>query len=192
MFDSNEIVLGIDPGLTHCGYGAIRRIPGGAEAIAYGEITTDPATSTPDRLLVLAEEMETLIARLSPAALAVERILFQNNAKTAISVGQASGVALLTAARAGIPVFLYSPNEVKLAVTGSGAAQKRQVQLMVARLLSLKSPPDSPDAADALALALSHLQSANLRSLVDTSTAASTAASGLATAISAALARENA
>ncbi|MSO17298.1 MAG: crossover junction endodeoxyribonuclease RuvC [Acidimicrobiia bacterium] len=188
MFDSKGIVLGVDPGLSHCGYGAIRRAPSGPESLAYGEISTDPASDVAERLLVLADELTELIEGLAPTVLVVERILFQNNAKTAISVGQASGVVLLTAARVGIPVVIYSPNEVKLAVTGSGAAPKRQVQLMVTRLLNLEAVPGSPDAADALALALCHLQSAHLRSLGD----ATKSAPGLVNAISAALARESA
>jgi crossover junction endodeoxyribonuclease RuvC len=96
------------------------------------------------------------VAQLAPSALAVERVLFQANVRTAMSVGQASGLALVVAARAGVPVVQYSPNEVKLAVTGDGRADKLAVQTMVMRLLSLREVPKPPDAADALALACCH------------------------------------
>jgi crossover junction endodeoxyribonuclease RuvC len=101
--------------------------------------------------------LRALIADTRPSAVAVERVLFQTNARTAMAVGQASGLALVVAARAGVPVALYSPNEVKLAVTGDGRADKAAVQTMVARLLNLREVPKPPDAADALALACCHL-----------------------------------
>src|SRR6185437_13198938 len=105
------------------------------------------------------------------SALAVERVLFQNNARTAISVGQASGLALVAAARVGVPVTQYSPNEVKLAVAGHGGADKEQVQLMVTRLLRLGAVPRPPDAADALALALCHQWAAPLHDRIADATA---------------------
>jgi crossover junction endodeoxyribonuclease RuvC len=111
----------------------------------------------PERLLSLEDELAALVRQLRPSALAVERVLFQNNVRTAMSVGQASGLALVVAARAGIPVTQYSPNEVKLAVTGDGRADKLAVQTMVTRLLSLRDIPKPADAADALALACCHL-----------------------------------
>jgi crossover junction endodeoxyribonuclease RuvC len=142
----------------------------------------------PERLADLQVELDALFDELAPAALAVERILFQVNARTAITVGQASGLALAGAARRGIPVTHYSPNEVKLAVTGYGAADKEQVQAMVTRLCNLESTPRPPDAADALALALCHLWAEPLR---DTDReGAATAASGFHQAVAAALARE--
>jgi crossover junction endodeoxyribonuclease RuvC len=107
-----------------------------------------------------------LIAQTRPSAVAVERVLFQSNARTAMSVGQASGLALVAAARVGIPVALYSPNEVKLAVTGDGRADKAAVQMMVARVLNLKEIPKPPDAADALALACCHIWRAPLAAQV--------------------------
>jgi crossover junction endodeoxyribonuclease RuvC len=118
------------------------------------------------RLADLERELETLVRELRPAALAVERVLFQANVRTAMSVGQASGLALAVAARAGVPVTYYSPNEVKLAVVGYGNATKSQVQDMVARVLGLAESPSPPDAADALALAVCHAWGGGLRNAV--------------------------
>ncbi len=187
-------MLGIDPGLSRCGYGAVGRDRGvGAPsatlvAVAYGVMRTDPEDPLAERLAALEADLEALVAEVRPSALAVERILFQANVRTAISVGQASGLALAVAARARVPVTHYSPNEVKLAVTGSGTADKVQVQEMVARLLRLDAPPSSPVAADALALALCHGWSAPVRA------AAGEVREGprLARAVAAALAREDA
>jgi crossover junction endodeoxyribonuclease RuvC len=153
---SDGVVLGIDPGLSRCGYGAVARVGVGFEAVAYGVLRTDPKAPLPNRLALLEADLEDLVAEIEPNAVAVERVLFQVNARTAISVGQASGLALAVAARAGVPVVEYSPNEVKLAVTGDGAADKLAVQTMVTRLLSLPRAPQPADAADALALALCH------------------------------------
>jgi crossover junction endodeoxyribonuclease RuvC len=161
MFDPAGPVLGIDPGLSRCGYGAVRHDRGTSRAVSFGELRTDPGDDLPVRLAVLAADLRALIAELAPSALAVERVLFQANVRTAISVGQASGLALAAAAGVGIPVAHYSPNEVKLAVTGSGSADKAQVQAMVSRLLTLDAEPP-PDAADALALALCHSWSSPL------------------------------
>jgi crossover junction endodeoxyribonuclease RuvC len=109
-----------------------------------------------------------LIGQLRPSALVVERVLFQANVRTAMSVGQASGVALVAASRAGVPVIEYSPNEVKLAVTGDGRADKAAVQMMVTRLLALREVPRPPDAADALALACCHIGRARLMERIPT------------------------
>ncbi len=149
-------ILGIDPGLSRCGYGAVARTGARFEAVAYGVLRTDPKAPLPSRLATLEADLESLVAEIRPGAVAVERVLFQVNARTAISVGQASGLALAVAARAGVPVVQYSPNEVKLAVTGDGAADKAAVQMMVTKLLDLPRAPQPPDAADALALALCH------------------------------------
>jgi crossover junction endodeoxyribonuclease RuvC len=185
-------VLGIDPGVARCGYGAVRRGPGGPEAIAYGVLRTTSDRSLPERLAGLEQELEGLVAEIRPEALAVERVLFQTNAHTAMAVGQASGLALAIAARRAVPVTYYSPNEVKLAVAGHGAAVKEQVQEMVTRLLRLGETPRPADAADALALALTHLWGARLRDLVPEGppASASGARPGLARAVEAALARE--
>ena len=155
-------VLGIDPGLTRCGYGAVRQENGQPVAVVSGVITTPTSNPVAERLAELLREFRLLFARLSPEVVVVDRVLFQTNARTAMSVGQASGLALASAAEAGIPVVQYSPNEVKQAVTGWGNAGKDQVQRMVQVLLDMPEKPSPPDIADALALALCHLASAPL------------------------------
>ena len=162
VFDASGPVLGIDPGLSRCGYGAVTRRDGSLRALACGVIRTQPRDPIPERLRILADEVALLVRQLRPSAVVVERVLFQANVRTAMSVGQASGVALVAAARAGIPVVEYSPNEVKLSVTGDGRADKTAVQTMVTRLLALREVPRPPDAADALALALCHIGKARL------------------------------
>ena len=163
-------VLGIDPGLTRCGFGMLRRADAGARATfsaeGAGVIETDPGDPVDRRLATLSIDLDELLDELVPEVVVVEKIFFQTNVRTAISVAQASGVALAAAARRKIPVVQYTPNEVKLAVVGNGAATKTQVQSMVARLCGLASPPKPPDAADALALAACHLSSARLRAAV--------------------------
>lgn len=156
-------VLGIDPGLSRCGYGAVRVTAKGPRAVAIGVIRTAPSDPLPLRLAELQGELRSLLAELRPDVVAVERIFFQNNVRTAMSVGQASGLAMAEAVAAGCEVAQYSPNEVKLAVTGDGAADKVQVQVMVQRLLQLAAPPRPADAADAAALALCHLAHAPAR-----------------------------
>jgi crossover junction endodeoxyribonuclease RuvC len=181
-------VLGIDPGLSRCGYGAITRAGAQVRPVAYGVLRTDPKAGLPERLAALEADLEQLVAELAPSAVAVERVLFQVNARTAISVGQASGLALAVSSRAGIPVVQYSPNEVKLAVTGDGAADKVAVQTMVTRLLELPRAPKPPDAADALALALCHSWRARFEREVDDASEGHPAASSrLQSAIAAAL-----
>ena len=192
MFDPRGPVLGIDPGVSRCGYGAVIRRDAEIRAVSYGVIRTAPTDPLPQRLAQLAHELEALVAELAPRAMAVERVLFQNNARTAISVGQASGLALVCAAREGIPVEQYSPNEVKLAVAGHGGADKEQVQLMVTRLLRLGEVPKPPDAADALALALCHEWAGPLRDRTasDAPAVGSARVSGLDRAVAAAIARD--
>jgi crossover junction endodeoxyribonuclease RuvC len=153
-------VLGIDPGLSRCGYGCVRSDGAHKRAVAAGVITTALDESVPRRLAVLRAELHGLFSDLHPDVVVVERVFFQTNVRTAMSVGQASGVALLTAVELGCEVAEYTSNEVKLAVTGFGSATKDQVQRMVARLLDLDAVPRPPDAADALALALCHLSTA--------------------------------
>ena len=151
-------VLGIDPGVTRCGYGCVRRASAGSvTATAAGVLTTSPDHPLPERLASLHTDLRALLADLRPDVVVVERVLFSANARTAMATGQASGLALALAHVAGCAVFTYSPNEVKLAVAGHGGADKRQVQRMVATLLGLASAPQPADAADALALALTHL-----------------------------------
>jgi crossover junction endodeoxyribonuclease RuvC len=158
-------VLGIDPGLSRCGYGAVRRVGSGREGLraeAAGVLTTAPSEPLPLRLAALNGELRALIGELRPDVVVVERLLFQTNARTAMAVGQASGLVLAAAAEAGCGVVQYSPNEVKQAVTGYGAAPKEQVQRMVQALLGLGERPRPADTADALALAICHLAAAPL------------------------------
>lgn len=171
-------VLGIDPGVSRCGYGCVTRSPGdgvGFEAVAAGVITTPTSDPLPDRLAELARELRALVAELEPQAVAVERVFFQTNARTAMSVGQASGLALVAAAEAGCTVAQYTSNEVKQAVAGYGAATKEQVQAMVATLCQLPTHPRPPDAADALALAICHLTLARGQARIETALLASRA-----------------
>lgn len=156
-------VLGIDPGISRCGYGCVEADGRGGKAVAVGVLTTAAADPLPQRLALLAADLDALLGELRPHAVAVERLFFQVNARTAMAVGQASGLVLAAAARAGCEVAQYTPNEVKEAVAGYGAAPKDQVQKMVQALLGLPQPPRPPDAADALALALCHVATAALR-----------------------------
>jgi len=157
-------VLGIDPGVSRCGYGCVSGGTGVApKVVAVGVLTTPPSDPLPDRLAALDHDLRGLIAEFEPVAVAVERVFFQVNARTAMSVGQASGLAMAAAAQAGCEVVQYTPNEVKQAVAGYGSATKEQVQRMVQSLLGLAEIPRPPDAADALALALCHLAMAPLK-----------------------------
>jgi crossover junction endodeoxyribonuclease RuvC len=160
-------VLGIDPGLSRCGY-CVLAAPdpgqrGDARAVALGVIRTPPEDEVHVRLAELQSELRALLGEYRPSVLAVERVLFQVNVRTAMSVGQASGIAMAEAVNAGCDVVQYSPNEVKSAVAGWGGADKAQVQQMVQTLLGLPRPPHPPDAADAAALALCHVAMAPMR-----------------------------
>jgi crossover junction endodeoxyribonuclease RuvC len=158
--------LGVDPGLSRCGYGVVARGRGGLEATEAGVIRTPPIDPLATRLATLYAEVRRLLLEARPDVMVVERVLFQANARTAMAVGQASGVALAAAAEAGCAVVQYSPNEVKQAVTGYGSATKEQVQRMVQSLLRLPDRPRPPDVADALALAVCHLTGTGLRAAV--------------------------
>ena len=162
MFDPTGPVLGIDPGVSRCGYGAVAGRGAGTrgsdcEAVAFGVIRTSKDLPLPERLGRLQTELEALIDELRPSAVAVERVLFQVNVRTAMGVGQASGILMAEAASRGMEVVEYSPNQVKDAVAGHGAADKQQVQRMVQILLDLPEPPQPADAADAAAIALTHV-----------------------------------
>jgi crossover junction endodeoxyribonuclease RuvC len=161
-------VLGIDPGLSRCGYGLVGRgeADSALAARAAGVIETDPGLPLPERLLTLHTELGELVTELAPDVVAVERVFFQVNVKTAMSVGQASGLALVVAAAAGCEVAQYTSNEVKQALVGYGAATKEQVQRMVANVLGLATVDGPPDVADALALAICHLTTVPLRRAV--------------------------
>lgn len=157
-----QIVLGIDPGLSRCGYGVVEKNGHQTRAIAAGVIRTAKEDELPSRLAALADEFKSLLGEFAPHVVAVERVFFQSNVRTAMSVGQASGLALAAAFAAGCTVAQYTPNEVKMAVTGYGSAEKDQVQRMVQQLLGLAVLPSPPDAADALALALCHFAHAKV------------------------------
>jgi crossover junction endodeoxyribonuclease RuvC len=159
-------VLGIDPGLSRCGYGLVQRVGRKQAAVAAGVFRTDPAEPVPHRLLSLRDDVRLLLAERRPAVVAVERVLFQVNARTAIPVAQAAGVVMVEALAAGCEVVEYSPNQVKQAVSGMGGADKEQVQRMVMTLLGLSAPLRPVDAADAVALALCHLAHAPMRARV--------------------------
>lgn len=151
-------VVGIDPGLTTTGYGAVRRNGGTTEAVSVGVIRTDKNLPVAQRLLELHRDLTSLMADLEPDVVALEQVFVNRNLQTATNVGRASGVVMLAAADAGLDVVEYTPSAVKATVTGDGAADKRQVQDMVARRLGLAVAPSPADAADALAIALCHLQ----------------------------------
>ncbi|PZS30742.1 MAG: crossover junction endodeoxyribonuclease RuvC [Pseudonocardiales bacterium] len=151
-------VLGVDPGLTRCGVGAVDGRPGGpASLVHFDVLRTPPDADIATRLLFLADAFAVAIHDLRPDVVAVERVFSQHNVRTVMGTAQAGAVAITAAARAGVPVALHTPSEVKAAVTGSGRADKAQVTVMVTRLLRLSSPPKPADAADALALAICQL-----------------------------------
>jgi crossover junction endodeoxyribonuclease RuvC len=164
-------VLGIDPGLSRCGYGVVRQYGSDLSATAGGVIATEPSLALPQRLLLLSRELRALMVEVRPDAVVVERVFFQTNAHTAMATGQAAGVALVAAAEVGCEVVQYTANEVKLAVAGFGSATKQQVQHMVAAVLNLPEPPRSPDLADALALAVCHLTAQPLRRAIEAASA---------------------
>lgn len=154
------LTLGIDPGTAIMGYGLVSGDGRALVAADYGVLTTAKGTPPEERLRQLHEGLGRLISAHQPAAMAVEELFFSTNARTAIAVGQARGVALLAAAQAGIRVFEYTPLQVKSAVTGYGKATKEQVQVMTTTLLGLSAVPRPDDAADALAVAICHVHSA--------------------------------
>ena len=150
-------VLGIDPGLTRCGIGVVDSIaPQKLQLVDVGVIKTDPEAELDQRLLQLDIELSKWIKKYKPDVIAVERVFSQLNIRTAMSTGQAAGVAILIAAKSRIKVVMHTPTEVKAAVTGSGRADKKQVAEMVKRLLKLKEIPKPVDSTDALALAICH------------------------------------
>ncbi|GIJ47757.1 crossover junction endodeoxyribonuclease RuvC [Virgisporangium aliadipatigenens] len=150
-------VLGVDPGLTRCGVGVVDGRPGRPGTLVFVDVVrTDPDLELGDRLLHLSRELTRHIAEHRPQEVAVERVFAQHNVRTVMGTAQAGAVAVLAAAQAGLPVRMYTPSEVKAAITGSGQADKRQMTAMVTRLLRLDSPPRPADAADALALAICH------------------------------------
>jgi crossover junction endodeoxyribonuclease RuvC len=152
------LALGIDPGTATTGYGLVRIMPDGSlAAVKYGVILTPKEATASARLVTLYDELRKLLDEHQPETAAVEKLFFSRNVTTALAVGQARGVVMLCLEQSGIEAFEYTPNEVKQAVAGYGGAQKRQVQEMVRALLQLDSIPKPDDAADALAIAITHL-----------------------------------
>ncbi len=160
-------VLGTDPGTASTGYGIIEGDGDRLVALTCGVITTPADWDLPRRLQEIYRKLSALVSEWRPDSAAVEELFFSKNARTALTVGHARGVALLALADAGLVVHEYKPAEIKEAVSGYGAAPKQQVQLMVQHLLGLEEPPRPDDAADALALAICHLHSARWRSLTN-------------------------
>lgn len=161
------LTLGIDPGTATTGFGLVKEEGDRLFHINCGCITTTPKESSQDRLKKIYQEIKALIAKFKPDTVAVERLYFGENSKTAMAVGQARGMALLAAAEGKVHVAEYTPLEVKNAITGYGKAEKKQMQKMVQFLLRLTDPPKSDDAADALAVAICHLHSRRLTTLAE-------------------------
>jgi crossover junction endodeoxyribonuclease RuvC len=161
MFDT--CVLGVDPGVARCGIAAVVRRQRRTELRWAGTIRTAPDVPDAQRLRAIAEGMREAIARFEPASLAVERVAWNRNQVSALQVARATGVVMAVGAEAGLDVEEYSPSEVKSAVTGAGDATKRQVAAALERLHGLRGVPSEPDAADAVAVALTHLVGAGLR-----------------------------
>ena len=152
-----QVVLGVDPGLTRCGYAVLgMNSSQDIKALAIGVLRTPPSDALHDRLAEIHREVEGLLADFRPDAVAVEQVFFQNNVRTAMGVGQASGIVLALAARAGCHVAQYTPSQVKNTVAGWGGATKEQIGQMVQQRLRLESVPQPADAADAAAIALCH------------------------------------
>ncbi len=160
------LVLGLDPGTARTGYGLVREHPDGTlEAIAYGVYTTTPDTPTAHRLLSLYHQLNQTLANHHPQQVAIEELFFGKNVTTGIKVAQARGVLLLALAQAGLPIYEYKPKTAKMTITGFGDADKYQMQEMIRQLLGLENIPKPDDAADGLAIAITHLQSTRFERL---------------------------
>jgi len=157
------IILGIDPGIARCGWGVVEAIGSKLVAKGYGCIETPSSMEVSLRLAVIHKELSKLIKKYSPEDLAVEELFFNTNAKTAFVVGQARGVVLLSGAENDLKNYIYTPLQVKIAVTGYGRAEKAQVGKMVKTILSLKEIPKPDDTTDALAIALAHAFSRKMK-----------------------------
>lgn len=154
------LILGIDPGTARTGYGLVREYANGTlEAVDYGVLTTKAQTPMPERLLQLHQQLSAIISKYQPDAAAIEELFFGKNTTTGIKVAQARGVLLLALAQAGLPIAEYKPNNIKMSITGYGGAEKPQMQEMIRQLLGLDDIPRPDDAADGLAVALTHIQS---------------------------------
>ena len=157
------LILGIDPGFAIVGFGLVEADRGRQRLVQCGAITTPAGEPLPARLRQIADDMDLLLAQFQPQAMAVEELFFNNNITTGIGVAQARGVLLLAAERRGVPIFEYTPSQVKQAVVGYGKAEKKQVQTMVKTILNLKEVPKPDDTADAVAAAICHAHSRNSR-----------------------------
>lgn len=156
-------ILGIDPGIATIGFGLVEAERGQMKMVTYGAITTPAGLPLSKRLYQISQDMEDLIGQLKPDVISIEELFFNTNITTGIAVAHGRGVILCAAEKCGIPLFEYTPSQVKIAVVGYGKAEKRQVMDMTRRLLHLKAVPRPDDAADALALALCHARSATSR-----------------------------
>lgn len=152
-------VLGIDPGIAITGYGILQKKDNNVKMMKCGSIITDTSMDTSERLLIIYNSLTDVIKDFKPDRVAIEELFFNKNAKTVIQVGQARGVSILAAANQGVPVWEYTPLQVKQSIVGYGRASKKQIQEMVKLLLGLKEIPSPDDVADALAIALCHLNS---------------------------------
>ncbi|SMP49491.1 crossover junction endodeoxyribonuclease RuvC [Anoxynatronum buryatiense] len=159
------IIMGIDPGLAITGFGLVHFEQNHFQVIQYGVIRTESKQPLPDRLLQIHQGIQTLIKQYKPEAVAVEELFFNTNAKSALLVGQARGVVVVTAAAASLPVYEYTPLQVKQGIAGYGRAEKKQVQHMTKTLLNLKEIPRPDDAADALAIAVCHAHTGHFKQL---------------------------
>lgn len=153
------VILGIDPGFAIVGFGVLESDKGKQRLIRCGAITTPAGLPLPTRLLQISNDMEALFAQFRPEVMAVEELFFNTNVTTGIGVAQARGIILVTAEKWSVPIFEYTPSQVKQAVVGYGRAEKRQVMDMTKRLLGLSAVPKPDDAADAVAIALCHARS---------------------------------
>lgn len=152
------VILGIDPGYAIVGYGGIEYVFNKYRTLGYGAVTTDAGQSFDLRLEIIFNEMNRILDKCKPDVMSIEKLYFQNNQKTAIDVAQARGVILLAAKLKSVPIYEYTPLQVKTAVTGYGKAKKEQVMEMTRRLLNLEKMPKLDDTADALAIAICHTQ----------------------------------
>lgn len=154
------LVMGLDPGTAITGYGLVREERGRLKAVHYGALRTSPDMPAPERLRRIYDEMAILMDAYRPDLVSIEQLFFNRNVTTALAVGQARGVALLAAAKAGVAVVEYTPLQVKQTITGNGRADKEQVGFMVKALLKLENVPRPDDVADALAIAICHIHNA--------------------------------
>jgi len=157
--------MGIDPGIAILGYGVLEYKGNSYKVIDYGAVTTDAGTPMSQRLSIIHKELSELIMKYKPEAFAIEELFFNKNIKTALTVGHARGVAVVAAANLGVPIYEYTPLQVKQAIAGYGRAEKKQMQQMVKILLNLKEVPKPDDVADALAVAICHGNSSNFAHL---------------------------